>query len=284
MAKKTRKREHPLGLLLAPKRRLITPESVGLPKRAKGRPGPKAEGLTQAHMDILLNRADRTYNRLESGRWPNPPEEYLVAVGRLLKLTPDEYHLLWLHTRGHRPAHPLYPEAGVRAAELWQEACDGQRHMMYVTDLAWNVIAHNPAFAAMFVSGKAPQNTARWMLLTEEARTTLMDWETSWAPSLSSQLQAALAENAHSEDLRAIDADVRADPVAGPIYTAPGSPSIAPDGVVRRLNHPLYGPGIAKMVASAPYASPHARAIIVIFHPDDERANASIAGQIGHTG
>ncbi|MER7688260.1 XRE family transcriptional regulator [Streptomyces sp. NPDC097610] len=284
MAKKARTREHPLGLLLAPKRRLIRPESLGLPKRAAGRPGPKAEGLTQSHMDILLNRAQRTYNRFERGQLPNPPDDFLVAVGRLLKLTPDEYTMMWLHARGHRPTHPLETPVGLHAPDLWQEACDGMGHMMYVTDLAWNMYAHNTAFADMFIGGKAPQNTARWMLLTEEGRTTLMDWETTWAPSLSAQLQAALAEHPDSEELRQIDADVRADPVAGPIYRSGAAPSIAPDGVVRRLRHPLHGPGVAKMVAATPIASPGARMIIVIFEPEVASAARATSVHVTATG
>jgi hypothetical protein len=68
--------------------------------------------------------------------------------------------------------------------------------------------------------------------------------------------------------LRQLDKEVRADPVAGPIYSNPELASIAPDGVVREFHHPLHGPGIAKLVASAPFASPGARAIIVIFEPD----------------
>ncbi|MFF3957420.1 XRE family transcriptional regulator [Streptomyces sp. NPDC001890] len=269
MVKKTKKPRHPIGELLEPKRALIRPESVGLPQPPADRPGPKAEGLTQNDMDILLKRSGRTYNRLECGQLRFPPDDYLVSVGRLLNLTADEYTMLWLLARGHRPTHPLHPPTGLAGPELWQEACDGQRHMMYVTDLAWTLLAHNSAFADMFAHGVAPANTARWMLLTEEGRTTLMDWETTWAPSLSAQLQAALAENPSSEVLQKIDADVRADAVAGPIYNSVTTPSIAPDGVVRRLRHPLYGPGAAKMVAANPYASPGARMIIVIFEPEE---------------
>ncbi|MEU6277477.1 XRE family transcriptional regulator [Streptomyces populi] len=219
-------------------------------------------------MDILLERAQRTYNRFERGQLPHPPEDFLVKVGQLLELTPDEYTMMWLYARGHRPTHPLAPPAGLHSPELWQQACEGMGHMMYVADLAWNTVAHNTAFADMFIGGEAPKNTARWMLLTDEGRTTLMDWETTWAPSLSAQLKAAMAEHPDNLDLRQIDAEVRADPVAGPIYLADSKPSIAPDGVVRRLRHPLYGPGLAKMVAATPIASPGSRLIIVMHEPE----------------
>ncbi|TQE33034.1 MmyB family transcriptional regulator [Streptomyces ipomoeae] len=220
-------------------------------------------------MDQLLNRADKTYGRFERGKLPHPPDDFLFDVGRLLRLTQDEYTTMWLYARGHRPTVPLDPEAGTTVSSLWQEACDGQRHMMYVTDLAWNTLAYNRPFEDMFAGHQVPANIARWMLLTEEARHTLATWETTWAPSVSAQLQAALAEHPDNDVLQQIDQVVRADPVSGPIYSHPHVASIAPDGVVRRFHHPLYGPGVAKLVASAPYASPGARAIIVIYEPDD---------------
>jgi hypothetical protein len=219
-------------------------------------------------MDQLLARAEKTYGRFERGRLPHAPDDFLLGVGRLLRLTQDEYTSMWLYARGHRPTVALDPEAGATVSTLWQEACDGQRHMMYVTDQAWNTLAYNDPFADMFHNRQVPANTARWMLLTEEARHTLKGWEGTWAPSVSAQLQAALAEHPDSEVLQEIDEDVRADPVAGPIYSHPEVASIAPDGVVRAFHHPLHGPGIAKMVASAPYASPGARAIIVIYVAD----------------
>ncbi|MFD9223538.1 XRE family transcriptional regulator [Streptomyces sp. NPDC060064] len=219
-------------------------------------------------MDLLLQRATKTYGRFERGRLPHPPEDLLVAVGRLLRLTTDEYTTMWVHARGHQPTHPLAPDAGTVVAANWQEACDGQRHMMYVTDLAWRVLYFNRAFADMFEGRQVPENTARWMLLTEEARTTLVDWEATWAPSVAAQLRTAYAEHGNNETLAALDRDVRADKAAGPIYTEGSDASIAPDGVDRRLRHPLLGPGLAKMVASTPFAAPGARAIVVIFEPD----------------
>lgn len=256
---------HPLARLLQPKRAAIRPQDVGLPARMACAPGPKQAGLTQSQMDQLLTRADKTYGRFERGRLPNPPEDFLADVGRLLRLTQDEYATMWLHARGHQPTVPLDPESASPLSALWQEACDGQRHMMYVTDLAWNMIAYNSAFADMFDQRQVPENTARWMLLTEEARCTLKGWRGIWAPSVSAQLQAAIAEHPDNEVLQEIDRDVQADPIAGPIYSRPDVASIAPDGVVRPFHHPLYGPGTAKIVASAPYSSPGARAIIVIY-------------------
>ena len=260
---------HPLTWLLQPKRTAIRPEEVGFPARPADAPGPKQDGLTQSQMDQLLNRADKTYGRFERGKLPHPPEDFLADVGRLLRLTQDEYTTMWLYARGHRPTIALDPEEPAPVPNLWQEACDGQRHMMYVTDLAWNTLAYNSAFADMFLGRQVPANTARWMLLTEEARHTLKGWRGIWAPSVSAQLQAALVEHPDNDVLQQIDKEVRADPVAGPIYSHPDVASIAPDGVIRPFHHPLYGPGITKLVASAPFSSPGARAIIVIFVADE---------------
>ncbi|MCG7202309.1 XRE family transcriptional regulator [Streptomyces arenae] len=220
-------------------------------------------------MDKLLNRADKTYGRFERAKLTHPPEDFLSDVGRLLRMTSDEYTTMWLLARGHKPTRTLEEDVTPVSA-MWQEACDGQRHMMYVTDLAWTVVAYNTAFADMFNSRQVPANTATWMLLTEEARHTLKGWRGIWAPSVSAQIQAALVEYPDNAVLQQIDDEVRADPVAGPIYSRPDVGSIAPDGVVRPFHHPLYGSGRVKMVASAPFSSPGARAIIVIFEADDD--------------
>lgn len=259
---------HPIAALLEPKRALVRPEDHGLPTPRSGKPGPKTAGLTQVDMDTLTNRGERTYNRLVLGLLANPSEKYLVTVAEILQLSVDEYTLLCIYALGHKPVQQLEHVIDLAARDLWQAACDAQREMMYVTDHAWTLLVHNQAFADLFVGGRAPRNTARWMLLTDEARTTLADWETTWAPAVSAQVQAALAEHPTNDVLRRLEADVRADPRAGQIYTRCNEASIAPDGAVRRLLHPLRGPGTASMVAASPYASPGARMIIVMFVPD----------------
>ncbi|MFJ1954460.1 XRE family transcriptional regulator [Streptomyces microflavus] len=274
MPRKGKKSAHLIAALLEPKRALIQAEDHGLPAPPSGKPGPKTEGLTQVNIDTLTNRAERTYNRLVHGLLAKPSEAYLAAVAEILRLTVDEYTLLCIYALGHRPVHQLGPAVELAARELWQAACDGQRHMMYVTDLAWTLLAHNQPFADLFAGGRAPKNTARWMLLTDEARITLMDWETTWAPAVSAQVQAALAEHPTNDVLRRLEADVRADPRASQIYRGCTEASIAPDGAVRQLLHPKHGPGLARMVAASPYASPGARMIIMTFDSQSERTTA----------
>ncbi|MER5985646.1 XRE family transcriptional regulator [Streptomyces sp. NPDC001787] len=265
MPKRGSKSAHLIAALLEPKRAAIRAEDHGLPSPRSGKPGPKTKGLTQVDIDTLTNRAERTYNRLVHGLLANPKEAYLAAVAEILQLSVDEYTLLCIYALGHKPVQQLEPVIDLAARDLWQAACDGQREMMYVTDLAWNLLVHNQPFADLFVGGLAPRNTARWMLLADEARTTLVDWESTWAPAVSAQVQAALAEHPINDVLRRLEDDVRADPQAGPIYSGCTEASIAPDGAVRRMLHPLRGPGTARMVAASPYASPGARMIIVMF-------------------
>lgn len=278
MSRRGKQSAHLIAALLEPKRAAIRAEDHGLPSPRSGKPGPKAEGLTQVDIDTLTDRAPRTYNRLVHGLLVNPKEAYLASVAEILQLSVDEYTLLCIYARGHKPVQQLNPVIDLAARDLWQAACDGQREMMYVTDLAWNLLVHNQPFADLFVGGLVPRNTARWMLLTPEARITLMDWETTWAPAVSAQVQAALAEHPTNEVLRRLEDDVRADRHAGRIYTGCTEASIAPDGAVRRMLHPLHGPGTARMVAASPYASPGARMIIVMFDSPNNRRTSSAGG------
>ncbi|MGW1363040.1 MmyB family transcriptional regulator [Streptomyces chartreusis] len=260
---------HPLKLLLKPKRERIRPEDVGLPPRRPGTPGPKQPGLSQSQIDKVLKRGHKTYNRFENGRLDNPPEDFLAALGRLLRLTQDEYALMWVHGRGHQPTVPMTPGEGMTVPSHWQRVVDGQREMAYVTDLAWNVEYSNAPFADMFLNRKVPENTAKWMLLTSEARETLTCWETIWAPSVCAQLRAASTEHPYSEQLKEIAEAVIADPVAGPIYEDPDLVSRAPDGGIRPFRHPLKGPGSVELAAAMPFATPGARLIVVTFIPDE---------------
>lgn len=269
---------HPIAALLEPKRALIRPEDHGLPAPRSGKPGPKTAGLTQLDMDTLTDRGKRTYNRLVLGLLVNPKQKYLAAVAEILQLTVDEYTLLCIYALGHKPVQQLESAVDLVSRELWQAACDRHQDMMYVTDLAWTVLAHNQPFADLFAEGRAPSNTARWMLLADEARTTLMEWETTWAPAVCAQVQAAFAEHPTNDVLRRLVDDVREDPQAGPIYAGCTAASIAPDGAVRQMLHPLHGPGTARMVAASPYASPGTRMIIVMFDCQTTRGQPSARG------
>ncbi|MET9646950.1 helix-turn-helix domain-containing protein [Streptomyces syringium] len=258
-----------LQKLLRARRALIAPEEHGLARPA--RQGRRAPGLAQSQIDQLLHRAPGTFNRLETGNHPNPPEDLLRDVARLLAFNEHEWTLLWLYTVHRDPPYPLHPRSGTEVPGAWQEVVNSMSHMAYLNDQSWNVLAYNEAFAAMFPSGQVPANTMRWMTLAPEARDVLTGWTEYWLPFVLPQMRAAVAALPHDETLTALEADILADPVVGPLYEAGGGAYIHPDGDERPLDHAQMGPGWVSLCTAEPLASPRARLMILVFHRGERR-------------
>ncbi|MCX3061190.1 MmyB family transcriptional regulator [Streptomyces beihaiensis] len=257
-----------LRALLRERRALIAPESHGF-SRPTGQ-GRRAPGLSQHQVDQLLHRTLGTYHRLESGSYPNPPADLLRDVACLFGLNEQEWVLLCRYALLQDPPGPLHQSSGKEVPGVWQEAVNSVSHMAYVSDASWDLLAWNQAFADLFPDHRPPMNTMRWMLLDPQARCTLVDWSTTWAPLLLPQLRVALASRPDDEVLIQIEKEVVADPEAGPLYEAGGS-AIHPDGDERPLLHSRLGPGWATMCAAQPLTTPGARFMILIFHPGPRR-------------
>lgn len=258
-----------LQQFLRERRARISPESVGL-SRPTAKQGRRAAGLSQHQVDQLLGRSTNTCQRLEAGRYPNPPYDLLRDLGQLLNLTEDEWVMLNRYARSQEPPGPLRPDSGYQVLGTWEEAVSGMDHMAYVCDAAWNVLAYNPLFVSMFPSEQVPGNILRWMCLADEAREVLTDWETAWAPRIFPQLRAALAAGGNPT-LQQIEDDILADPDIGPLYWGPGVVN-HPDGDERPLKHPIAGPGWVTICSAAPHSSPGARLVILLFRTGERRA------------
>ncbi|MFJ4923773.1 helix-turn-helix domain-containing protein [Streptomyces sp. NPDC088725] len=263
-----------LRTLLRERRALIDPESHGL-SRPTGQ-GRRAPGLSQQQVDQLLNRAIHTYHRLEAGTYPNPPVDLLRDVAQLFALNEQEWVSLCRYARAQDPPGPLHTSSGKAVPGAWQEAVDGITHMAYITDASWDLLTCNEAFADLFPAGQVPANIMRWMLLEEEARKTLTDWENAWAPPVMPQLRSALASRPDDLTLRQIENEIYADPVGAPLYEAGGA-SIHPDGDERPILHHRHGAGWVTMCAAQPLTAPGARLIILVFHAGASRAHARTA-------
>ncbi|RLU83056.1 transcriptional regulator [Streptomyces griseocarneus] len=266
--------------LLRERRSRIAPEDHGLARPS--RQGRRAPGLTQSQVDQLLHRALGTYSRLETGAYPNPPEDLLRDVARLLAFSEHEWASLWLYAVHRNPPYPLHQSAGTEVPRAWQDVVEGQSHMAYITDQSWRVLAHNEAFADLFPRREVPENTLRWMTLHPEARTVLTGWREHWIPVILPQMRAAVAALPHDETLAELKADVLADPVVGPLYTDGGQARVHPDGDERPLLHPVKGPGWVTMCSAGPHASPRARLMVLVFRTGEERSAAR--SPLGYTG
>ncbi|MGH3323003.1 MAG: XRE family transcriptional regulator [Streptomyces sp.] len=222
-------------------------------------------GLTQPQMDTLLRSRTGTYGSFERGTKTNPSTDYLDRLARHLKLTPQEWELLWRYAYGHNPPYALDPEAGLEVAPVWRRVLHELTTMAYITDVAGTLLEYNSAFASMFPGGRPPRNILRWMLLDELARTeTLLDWERCWAPKVVPQLVAARLAHPTDPTLLRLERDVINDPRTGPIRQGAAAYT-HPDGDDRPLRHATLGSGRVRLGAAEPLISPGARFMIVEF-------------------
>ncbi|MGQ4376134.1 helix-turn-helix domain-containing protein [Streptomyces sp. SAS_267] len=251
-----------LRVLLTKRRASVAPEAHGL-RRPSGK-GRRAAGLAQHQVDLLLNRGPGTYQRLESGKYRNPPVDLLHDLARLLGLSELEWITLCRYAGIGDPPCPLTPQSGEQVPHLWNDAVKGISHAACVMSASWNILAHNQPFEDIFPPGKCPTNTMQWMLF--DGRHLLSNWTTAWAPHLLSRLRADLAARPEDEVLRRLESAVIADPTAGQLYESAGV-VVHPYEVERPLRHARLGPGSINMCVAQPLSSPGARLCILIFTP-----------------
>jgi hypothetical protein len=249
-----------LRVLLTERRASVAPEAHGL-RRPSGK-GRRAPGLAQHQVDVLLNRGPGTYQRLESGKYRNPPVDFLQDLALLLRLSELEWIALCRYAGIGDPPCPLTPQSGKRVPNLWNDAVEGISHAACVIDASWNILAHNQPFEDIFPPGKCPTNTMQWMLF--DGRHLLADWTTAWAPHILPLLRADLAARPGDSVLRRLEAAVLADPTARHLYESAGA-VVHPYEEKRPLRHARLGPGWINMCVAQPLSSPGARLFILIF-------------------
>lgn len=259
-----------LKTVLKARRAAIAPASRGLRQRTSG-PGRRAEGLSQEQMDELLERARGTYNRFENGQLIRPHGEFLTAVAQILELSEQEWRFLWQLTRKEQPPCALYSGSGRSVAEVWQEMVDRiSGALAYVSNVEFDVVAHNEEFRLIFPGGRAPANIMRSLLLDPEVRAVMLTgWASHWAPAIMPHLKHAVEVRPENHALAALERDVLADPLAGPRYRACASvPLPHADGSELPVRHSVHGPGRLATLLAEPIVAPGARVNLSFFRQD----------------
>ncbi len=237
-------REHLGGLLASARQRADRerferehPDAVPAAYRRRAH-GP---GLTQWDMDRLLGRPEGSfYGRFERGRIENPPYAVLRRIGELLDLSDNEWEYLNVLLRDGNEPRPLH--AAPALPEGYAEMLDLYTGPAYANDVGWQVLASNKEADRLFPGGRVPDNTMRWLLLDEDARTTyLPDWEDKWVRRALPAVRAAWAAHPDNESLAELNADLLADPVVGPIYRGRLQPFVHSDTDLRPMVHGTTG-------------------------------------------
>ncbi|MDJ0342813.1 XRE family transcriptional regulator [Streptomyces sp. H10-C2] len=223
--------------------------------------------MTQLQMDLLLNRAEGTYARLERCVPGTAFETLLPEVAKILRLSDQEWAAVWRYALTKEPPYPLQADQGLTIPGAWRGTLDSIGVMAYINDAGWGTVAFNKEFSLMFPRGEVPQNTMQWMLTCAEARDTLAQWGTQWAPTLIAQVRAAVALHSDNETLAELEWQILADPVSGPLYRAADEEAyVQPRAdVARPLQHATYGLGWVTMCASSIFGAPGSRLMLLPF-------------------
>ncbi|CCK29890.1 hypothetical protein BN159_5511 [Streptomyces davaonensis JCM 4913] len=274
-----------LKKVLQARRAAIDPVAKGFPRRSGG-PGRRAVGLSQEQMDELLARARGTYNRFENGQLVRPAADFLTAVARTLEFSEQEWTFLWQLTRTENPPRTLHDSSGMSLSGMWQGLLDRvSGAIAYVSNAEFDVVAHNEDYRLLFPEGHAPANIMRGLLLDPEIRTgTLRDWPTAWAPAVMPFLKQAVALRPGSTGLAALERDVLADPLAGPLYRASASvPLPHVDGSELPVHHAVHGPGRLATCLAEPIVAPGARINLSFYRSEVRCVGANIRSTAGST-
>ena len=169
-----RKRE--LGAFLRSRRERLAPVDVGLSPGLRRR----TPGLRREEIAMVAGVGTTWYTWLEQGRDVKPSSEVLTALGEALRLDPAEKrHLFILAGRpapNPRPGNPERVEA-----PLMHTLASLTIQPAYVMGRRWDVLAWNPAAAAVFGDYGALEGDARnimHLVFTDKKhRKLLVDWE-----------------------------------------------------------------------------------------------------------
>jgi MmyB-like transcription regulator ligand binding domain len=236
-----KERREKLGSLLANARLRLDRSALEAKYPGRMTPRPRGRGrVTQYDMDALLGFSEGWfYGPLERGQLPEPQEAVLLKTAELLGLTDQECEYLLMYAL---PAKPPY--RSVELPDGYREVLDNYRGPAYINDVGWNLLPGMYNEEAERLIGGIPDgfNFMRWLMLDKQVREErLVDFWEIWAPHALPVVRATYVAHPHNETLARLDADLRADPEIGPVYTGEVSPFPHTDGDLRPIVHGTTG-------------------------------------------
>lgn len=229
--------KHALADFLRRRRARVSPDDVGLtPQPGQHRRTP---GLRREEVAWLAGISANYYERLEQARSPRPSPEVLAALGRALRLTPDEQSYL-TRLAGHELGRPGLPHDDVPAGV--RQLLDRVDLPAYVLNPRYDVLAWNAAATELFGDFTEERNVLRRAFGPGEFGVTCgaADGETQFVRQAVAELRGAAVRYPDDPQiprlidwLSARDTDFRTNWVAH---------EVAPEATMgKRFEHPEWG-------------------------------------------
>ncbi|WP_296226643.1 helix-turn-helix transcriptional regulator [Ralstonia sp. UBA689] len=168
-----------LGEFLRSRRGQLRPQDVGLPEGSGRR---RTAGLRREEVAQLANISIDWYVRIEQGRDVRPSVATIEAIGRALKLSPDER----AHMRGLARAESVFTEGAGRSPaeavpDVLRRAVARMDLPAHVRSYRADLLCWNEAASRLFMDfGTMPPedcNALVYMFLYANARERFVEWE-----------------------------------------------------------------------------------------------------------
>lgn len=204
--------------------------------------------LPQVEVAAGIGMSERWYRDLERGAVPRMDARTLAALADALRLCADERATLFLYAAGGELFPAVSPD-DVDLAPLRRLVDLQPTRPAYLTDNAWNVLAHNEAMAEWFPWVRLPgANLIRWGLTDPEAREQMGDWPRHGRAYLA-MLRYAMAQYPGHPELGEILRTALADPACRRIWDDGPVVIAHRDGHTFHLTIPRFAPHTVDVVA-----------------------------------
>lgn len=257
-------RDDELASMVERWRRRMDPNAI--PGLHRG-PSRRNRELAKSEVARLTGVSDKWYSKLENGEPAQFSDQFLDSLAFTLQLTDAERLALYHKATGRSPAS-RGPEPDAMAAM----DADMQRLLdrmlpdpAYISDLAWNVVAHNNPSREMYPWVYQP-NIMRWAFLIPSARVQLVDWKESWAVPFLAQIRTAAAQHPDNQPLKSLVKDIlEGCPEAQELWDRHDFYE-HPDGDIRRMRLPHGGANEVpvRIMALAPLRNRQLRFIVAV--------------------
>ncbi|MCX5085679.1 helix-turn-helix transcriptional regulator [Streptomyces sp. NBC_00401] len=223
-------------------------------------------GLTQDEVASLTGVASSWYRQLEGGS-PRPiSEQFVQRLAMTLRLEEAERVILFQLALGHAPPPPRTAPDPASYANL-QSVLDALLpHPAYVSNLWWDIVAHNKPQEDWFPWLPYEPNLMRFAFLYPEARDQLVNWRSDWAIPFLAQIRFAIATHPDVPELLQLRDDILDGNEEARELWADRLAQAHPDGDVRGFSLPFHGGQEiqVRIMAFAPMSHPELRMIALV--------------------
>ena len=223
-------------------------------------------GLTQQEVAQLTGVSLAWYRELERGKPRRFDENFLHRLVQALRLDEAERAVLFRLAAGYAPL-PINSSSSAAVDETMQVVLDQMApHPAYVSNLWWDIVAHNQPVEDWFPQVRSQPNLMRFLFLHPEARRQLVNWRRDWAAPSLAQIRYAIAIHPDCEELLQLRDDILMGNAEAREMWRANQTRAHSDGDSRFLRLPHQGGQevCVRITAFAPLINHHLRFVILL--------------------